>query len=126
MLLDPDAAAETFLVAMEEVERIFGPFPAIVPGPGVEIDEPRALDFDSEGPHLLRPVAEDFRRHALKRVRGIALFLEALDLGVGGADSLDRFPRVFADLRQQPTGLFEREDLGLSGHRVNIAPVRMR
>src|SRR3954453_6696622 len=81
---------------MKKLQRRFGMVPAVVAAAAVEVDEPEAFHFDTEGEDLLGPVGDDAAEVV---VRLVHFFAERFDFGVCGIGQALHF-------RQQRAGIF--------------------
>src|SRR6202171_2969042 len=102
-LLERDAAGEAFFVAVKVPERWLGVLPAVVAGARVEVDEPETLDLETERDDRARPLLNDL----------VARFLGFDAALAEPAVELRGLLGQLANLRQQSTGLPERENPAL-------------
>src|SRR5450759_3323456 len=107
-LLEGKAAAESFLVAVEEIERFLGPLPAVEPGAGIEVDEPGTLHGRTGLFDARRPLRDD--------PRGSGFVGRRRELRELSARLLGQAPHE----RQSLSSLREGEDPPWSAHRLFI------
>jgi signal transduction histidine kinase len=117
--MNPHAAGEAVVIAVIVPDGFLRIAPAVVPFAVVEVDEPQALRFEPQRPHLVGPASDHVaQRLGQLRVDRIVL-AEPLNLRRQRFGLAHRVGRQVLDLRQHLTRLLEGENGAAHGDDYN-------